>query len=181
MSNYMVAYSKKNIYIRNHIVACNDIILLTKILFNIKNTKMKDVIKKEQIIRHSIETVWKAITNQEEISTWFIKADFKAEQGYKYTFTAPKEQNCPQITGVVKKATPYTLIYTWVVANTDIETTVKWQLEKVEEGTKLYLEHSGISNYKGETAVAMFNSFNEGWDNCISGLLNYVKKTMHAG
>lgn len=142
---------------------------------------MKDTISKEHILKHSIDTVWSAITKQEEISTWFIEADFKAEPGYKYTFTAPEEQNCTQITGEIKKANPYTLIYTWVVAGTDTETTVKWELEKTEEGTKVYLEHSGISNYPGETAVNMFNSFNGGWDNCISELSGYLKKSVHAG
>ncbi len=142
---------------------------------------MKDVIIKEHILKHPIDKVWSAITNGKEISTWFIEADFKAEPGYKYTFTAPEEQNCTQITGEVKKAHPYTLIYTWIVANTNTETTVKWQLEKTEEGTRLYLEHSGISNYDGETAVQMFNSFNGGWDNCVSGLIDYLKQPVHAG
>ncbi|WP_062058114.1 SRPBCC family protein [Aquimarina longa] len=141
---------------------------------------MKNVIRKEQVLNHPIDTIWNAITIQEEISTWFINADFKAEVGYKYTFTAPKEQNCPQITGEVKKADPYTLIYTWIVANTNVETVVKWELEKTETGTKLYLEHSGIANYSGDTAVSMFTSFNSGWDNCILGLLEYLKNTVHA-
>ncbi|MEW7278113.1 SRPBCC domain-containing protein [Aquimarina sp. 2201CG1-2-11] len=141
---------------------------------------MKDVIKKEHSFNHSIDTVWNAITKQEEISTWFIQADFKAEPGYKYTFTASEEQNCTQITGEVKQATPYTLIYTWIVGDTKVETTVKWELEKTASGTKLSLEHSGISNYEGETAVKMFNHFNGGWDNCVSELSEYLKQPIHA-
>ena len=58
---------------------------------------MKDVIKKEHSFNHPIDTVWNAITKQEEISTWFIQADFKAEPGYKYTFTASEEQKCNKI------------------------------------------------------------------------------------
>jgi len=142
---------------------------------------MKDLITKEHVFKHSIDKIWNAISKAEEISTWFIPADFKAEVGYNYTFTSPDEENCTQITGTVKKANPYTLIYTWIVANTDIETTVTWQLEKVEGGTKLYLEHSGISNYPGETAVTMFTSFNGGWDNCIQELSGYLKQAVHAG
>ncbi|OED44774.1 hypothetical protein AB832_01835 [Flavobacteriaceae bacterium (ex Bugula neritina AB1)] len=142
---------------------------------------MKDLISKEHIFKHSIDKVWNAISKAEEISTWFIKADFKAEEGYKYTFTASEEQNCTQITGVVKKANPYTLIYTWIVADTNVETVVKWQLEKSDVGTKLYLEHSGISNYPGETAVKMFTSFNGGWDNCVQELSLYLTQAVHAG
>ena len=142
---------------------------------------MKDVIKKEQLFNHPIGAIWNAITKAEEISTWFNKADFKAEKGYKYTFTASEDKGCLTITGEVKKSDPYTLIYTWIVENTTAETTVSWKLEPVENGTKLYLEHSGISNYAGETAVTMFDSFNGGWDNCINELSNYLKEHVNAG
>lgn len=141
---------------------------------------MTDVISKEQVFPHAIDKVWNAISRAEEISTWFIKADFKAEKGFQYTFTASEENNCTQITGEVKEANPYTLIYTWIVEGTDTETTVKWELSSTDEGTKLYLEHSGISNYPGESAVAMFNSFNGGWDNCISELSGYLKAAVNA-
>ncbi|MBG6129656.1 uncharacterized protein YndB with AHSA1/START domain [Aquimarina sp. EL_43] len=141
---------------------------------------MKDVIIKEKILNHPIDKVWNAITDAKEISTWFIEADFKAEKGYQYIFNA-SGGDCSPIKGEVKQANPYTLVYSWIVTEKPIETTVKWVLEETEGGTKLYLEHSGISGYKGETAVEMFNSFNGGWDNCISGLTDYLKQMVHAG
>ena len=141
---------------------------------------MKDKIIKEHVFSHEINKVWKAISIGEELSSWFINADFKPEVGYNYTFNSTGE-NCAKITGIVKQADPYTLIYTWIVEGTDIETEVKWVLEKVAQGTKLYLEHSGISNYPGETAVQMFTSFNGGWDNCITELSQYINKILHAG
>lgn len=143
---------------------------------------MKDVISKQVTFNQSIDQVWNAITKAEEISTWFIKADFKAEKGYRYTFTAePNEKGCTVISGEVKNANPYKLVYTWIVADTKVETTVTWELTATENGTKLNLEHSGISNYAGETAIAMFESFNGGWENCITGLTNYLKEAVHAG
>lgn len=142
---------------------------------------MSDVIIKEQILDHSIDKVWNAISKGEEISTWFIQADFKPEPGYKYTFTAGPEKDCTQITGVVKEADPYTLIYTWMVENTDVETTVKWSLQALGGKTKLILEHSGISNYTAETAVTMMGHFSAGWDNCFNLLVEYLIKEVHAG
>jgi len=143
---------------------------------------MKDIIKKEALLDHSIDAVWNAISKAEEISTWFIPADFKAEEGYQYTFTSPpNEKGCTVISGEVKNANPYVLVYTWIVGDTKTETTVKWELESTKNGTKLYLEHSGISNYQGDTAVAMFESFNGGWDNCINGLTKFLKETVNAG
>lgn len=142
---------------------------------------MKDVIIKEQILNHSIDKVWNAISKQEEISSWFINADFKAEPGYRYTFTASEEQGCTQIKGVVKEADPYTLVYTWVVQDTETVTTVKWALEEINGRTKLLLEHSGISNYPGETAVTMFGHFGKGWQNCFNLLTDYLSEEVHAG
>lgn len=142
---------------------------------------MNDVLKKEHLFSHAIDKVWSAITKGEEITAWFIDADFKPEKGYRYTFTAAKESGCTQITGEVKHISPYTLVYTWIVSPTTVETTVTWKLEEVNGGTKLYLEHSGISNYAGETAIEMFTSFNGGWDNCIQLLGTYLKDEVHAG
>ncbi|WP_248722025.1 SRPBCC domain-containing protein [Seonamhaeicola sp. ML3] len=141
---------------------------------------MKDVIQKEHTFNHSIDKVWKAITNAEEISTWFLSADFKPEVGYQYTFTSESE-HCEPIFGEVKEANPYKLVYTWIVTGTKTVTTVTWQLESIENGTKLYLEHSGISNYEGETAIVMFENFSGGWSNCINLLTNYLKELVNAG
>ncbi|WP_190808694.1 SRPBCC domain-containing protein [Flagellimonas sp. S3867] len=142
---------------------------------------MKDVITKEHVFDHPIQKVWEAISIAEEISTWFIKADFKAEEGYQYTFTASEEHGCLNITGEVKSAQPYTLIYTWVVENTTTETVVTWNLKETETGTKLYLEHSGISSYPGESAVKYFNDYNGGWNDCINSLTSFLSKEVHAG
>ena len=141
---------------------------------------MKDIISKEQLFNHPIQKVWEAITDQDQISTWFIPAKFKAEKGYQYTFNGAGGE-CSPIQGEVLEATPYTLIYSWVVTENPMNTTVKWVLEEVDGGTKLYLEHSGISNYEGETAIEMFESFNGGWDNCLKGLTTYLKDLVHAG
>lgn len=142
---------------------------------------MKDVIKKEYVFSYPIQKVWNAISKAEEISTWFIEADFKAEKGYRYTFKSSEEDGCTEITGEVKGANPYTLIYTWIVENTNTETTVKWDLKEIEGGTKLYLEHSGISKYPGDSAVSFFTNFDTGWDNCVNELLTYLNKEVHAG
>ena len=141
---------------------------------------MKDQIIKEQLFNHPIEKIWKAISIGEEISTWFIPADFKAEKGYHYTFNAEGGE-CSAISGEVLEADPYTLSYTWIVTDSPARTVVTWKLSKVEAGTLLYLEHSGISNYEGDTAIEMFTSFNGGWDNCLNGLVAHLKNEVHAG
>ncbi|MEM9076332.1 MAG: SRPBCC domain-containing protein [Bacteroidota bacterium] len=141
---------------------------------------MKDVITKTKLLEHPIEKVWSAITKAKELSTWFIKTDFKAEVGFNYTFSSTGEEGCVPITGIVKEASPYTLVYTWNVEDTHTETTVKWVLEDIDGKTKLYLEHSGISLYPGDTAIKMFESFDGGWDNCIKGLDKFMNENVYA-
>ena len=141
---------------------------------------MKDSISKEQLFPHPIQAVWEAITQEELISTWFIPATFKAEKGFKYAFNAGGGE-CSAITGEILKATPYTLQYTWIVTDQPAKTIVTWTLKEVNGNTQLNLEHSGISNYAGKTAVEMMKSFNGGWDNCLSGLTTFLQKQLHAG
>ncbi len=132
-----------------------------------------DTIIKKHWLESPISQVWDAISIAEEISAWFIKADFKAEKGYKYKFT--HEQTI--VSGEVLKANPvYELVYTWIVGGTDVETTVSWRLEEHDKGTLLTLEHSGISNYPGDTAVMMFNNFKGGWDSCVENLEKYLSR-----
>lgn len=133
---------------------------------------MEKTIRQEHHYSHPIATVWNAISKAEEISSWFIQADFKAETGYEYTF---KHENTV-INGKVLQVEPvHTLIYTWIVAGTGVETTVKWLLQETENGTQLTLEHSGIENYPTEDMITtMFNNFEGGWTACATNLGKYL-------
>ncbi|GJM30338.1 MAG: hypothetical protein DHS20C17_29730 [Cyclobacteriaceae bacterium] len=139
---------------------------------------MKDTITKEHQYQAQISDVWNAITNAKEISDWFIKADFKPEIGYAYTFT----HEDTVISGKVLEVDPvHNLVYTWEVGGTGVETTVKWQLLENEEGTLVKLIHSGISNYKTQEMITkMFTGFSNGWDSCIVNLDKYLKEARHA-
>ncbi len=132
---------------------------------------VNDKIVKTHQFNYPISRVWDAISKEEEISAWFIKADFKAEPGYKYTFT--NEQTI--IEGEVLTANPvYELVYTWIVRGTGVETVVSWKLEEKGGATFLTLEHSGLSNYPGETAIVMFENFEEGWRTCLDNLQQHL-------
>ncbi len=136
---------------------------------------MKDVLKKQQQYAHPISKVWAAITEQEQISAWFIKCNFKAEQGYRYSLISEND-NCEQVSGIIQKVSPVNeLVYSWIVAGSNVETIVSWTLQENNDGTLLTLEHSGISKYPTEeTAIKYFESFDGGWDKCIDSLNSYL-------
>ena len=130
-----------------------------------------NTIKTERHYSHSLQKVWEAISEAEEISAWFIKADFKAETGYQYTFT---HENTVISGKVLEVDPPKKLTYTWIVSGTEVETTVTWELEEKDGGTLLKLEHTGIEGY-GPAAETFFNNFKGGWENCFNELEKHLK------
>ncbi len=128
----------------------------------------KQIIEMEHLYAHAIQDVWNAISRAEEISKWFIQADFEPRVGYDYTFT----HESSIIKGTVMQVDPpRLLVYSWKVSG--VETTVTWQLEEADEGTRLRLVHSGIEKH-GEHAAKMLASFTGGWEHCISELEEYL-------
>lgn len=131
------------------------------------------------MLPQGIDTVWKALTQEESLNEWFMPAKFKAKVGFKYTFNSP-DDSCSAISGRVLEASPYTLCYTWVEEGMDVITEVMWSLESTEKGTLLHLVHSGFDNYDGKTALKMFEGFNNGWEKFMTALQDYTSKTVDA-
>ena len=134
---------------------------------------MKDSIRKERVFHHPIDKVWQAITEGDQISKWFLQANFKPEVGYDYTLSTSDEHECDGVRGTILEADPYTLKYSWN-DGTPVDTIVTWTLEERGDDTVLTLVHSGISKL-GELAKQKMGDFDQGWDNCLSSLPNYLK------
>ena len=134
-------------------------------------------IRKERFYPHSINAVWSAISVQEQLSKWFVNADFKAEVGYQYTFTRGENT----ITGeVLDVQPPHLLTYTWVIGDPNVITTVKWELQEVDGGTLVIIDHTGISGYASDQiAAATFNHFNHGWEDCTNRLAKHLQQDVH--
>lgn len=129
-------------------------------------------IKLEKSYNHPIEKVWRAISEAEMISAWFIQAEFEAQEGFQYTFT----HESTVIKGEVKKVKkPELLVYTWIVGDPTVVTEVRWRLKSIAEGTILEIVHTGIDAY-GESAANFFENFNQGWAGCLENLMTYLDK-----
>lgn len=127
-------------------------------------------IEMEHHYPHPIDRVWRAISDQDAISKWFIQADFLAQAGYHYTFT----HEATTVTGQVLEVEPPTrLVYTWIVGKTTARTVVEWLLTPTETGTKLRIVHEGFENY-ADSAASMFTSSVKGWQAVINELAAYL-------
>ncbi|GAB5417393.1 MAG: hypothetical protein Crog4KO_29750 [Crocinitomicaceae bacterium] len=133
-------------------------------------TEKKDVIAKNQWFNHPIQKVWEAITNTEQVSKWLVPTNFKAEVGFQYALHDPKAE-CNVVTGTVLKASPYTLVYSWINETVkDVETLITWELTEENGGTRLSMTHSGISNYSKAQMNDMIDSYSSGWIRCFDNL-----------
>jgi len=120
---------------------------------------------------HSPEKVWDSISDGKAISDWFIKADFKAEMGYQYTFT----HEDTIINGEVKEVNrPKKLAYTWIIKGVGIETLVEWILEEKDGGTELTIVHSGFDKYSDEKRESVFSAHSGGWEHQLSSLAKFL-------
>lgn len=134
------------------------------------DTLVKDTIEKTQWYAHSIDTVWNAITETEQVSQWLVPTDFKAEVGASYTLKNPKD-DCDMVRGEVLEASPYTLVYSWINETCkEVVTLITWNLVEENNGTTLNMVHSGISQYDNDTAPDMIESYTGGWERCFNNL-----------
>lgn len=115
---------------------------------------------KEIIIESPIQAVWRAWTQSEKVTKWFAPAaDIESYQGGKYElYYDPSNKNSMSTIGcrILSYQEPDLLSFNWKgpdqsapVMNGDNELTlVIVQLEQVESGTKVILEHSGWGHTK---------------------------------
>lgn len=132
---------------------------------------MKKSIKVEKEFPHPIEKVWRAITDPKALANWFVPGTFEARVGTSYHF----ENEFTKVKGrVLQVEAPILLVYTWLKNDTNIETTVHWQLEEYTEGTRLIIEHFGIEKYE-QSAPSLLLATTEGWNYVIIAIENYLK------
>jgi uncharacterized protein YndB with AHSA1/START domain len=136
--------------------------------------KMAKEIKIERIYPKPIEQVWAAISTSEALSAWLMPNDFILKKGHQFQFRAPKQAG---FDGVIKCEVldfdiPNLLVYSWQGRPLKEPTQVRWQLETVQEGTKLTFTHSG---FKGMGGFFVRLILGNGWQGLLKKkILNYL-------
>jgi uncharacterized protein YndB with AHSA1/START domain len=143
--------------------------------------------KKVVDIDASPETVFKAISDSNELTNWFPDtAILEPKAGGKYSISFLKETKNPRmkmdkdfindgkILEIIKNKR---LVHTWNWRDMIglLETTVTWELEKLGMNkTRLTLTHSGFTGK--EQGPASMEEHNKGWSFFLNGLVLYCKK-----
>jgi uncharacterized protein YndB with AHSA1/START domain len=103
----------------------------------------------EMTYPHSIEKVWRTITDAASIAQWLMPNDFQPRLGHKFQF---RTKPAPGFDGIVNCEVleldpPNRLVYSWTGGG--IDTQVVWTLQAVSEGTRLRLDHTGFRGMRG--------------------------------
>lgn len=144
-----------------HIVSLNQI---KKIL------KMESPIIVTKKINAPIEKVWKALTDKNEMQSWYFNIQgFEAEVGKSFDFYEPGEEkkylHRIEILEIIENQK---LKHTWFYPSfSDQKTLVTWELEVDGDGTKVILTHEGINNLKDLGDGFSNESFTQGWNEII--------------
>lgn len=145
----------------------------------------KGEIRKSIVIDAPPDIVFKAISDDKELTDWFPDlAIFEPRVGGKVRFTFYKENSEKQIRDVYPEGEVLEFIpnrkisYTW--EHKDIEgfprTVVTWQLEDIGNNkTKVELVHSGFTGAENE----MYNEHKEGWDYFLNKLVVHCSFKTH--
>ncbi len=114
------------------------------------------------------ETVWAYLTEKEKLAEWFHPAPSDLSEGEDYALVKILDDGATDKLcwgTVLKMDPPSHMVWSFTVKPLNgAMTTVTWQLEEVNGGTKLTLEHEGIEAAAGEGAWGMLSALDAGWD-----------------
>ncbi|MDR2236184.1 MAG: SRPBCC domain-containing protein [Chryseobacterium sp.] len=130
-------------------------------------------------INAPVNKVWKALTDQNEMKSWYFDIqDFELETGKEFNFFEPGEEKKYHHQGRILEVIPEQwLKHTWSYPDfSNAETTVIWELQSENEGTVVTLTHEGIENFKDLGDGFSRENFTQGWNTIIGqSLKSYLE------
>ncbi len=114
----------------------------------------------ERRMQHSLDKVWRALTQSPLLEDWLMANDFEARVGHRGSFHMQPMHGWNGVTDYeVLTVVPHEeLSYTWNAsgdeAATGLKTVIKWTLEQVDGAVLVRMEQSGFReqdqrNYMG--------------------------------
>jgi uncharacterized protein YndB with AHSA1/START domain len=113
-------------------------------------TSLTRAVVVERRVPHSLDKVWRALTQGPLLESWLMANDFEPVVGHRFTFHMPPMQGWNGVTDceVLSVVPREELSYTWNAsgdeAATGLRTVVKWTLETIDGGVLVRMEQSGF-------------------------------------
>ncbi|MFL6699534.1 MAG: SRPBCC family protein [Vitreoscilla sp.] len=130
----------------------------------------------ERRVPHSLDKVWRALTQAPLLEDWLMANDFQPRVGHRFTFhMAPMQgwngvTDCEVLTVVPHEELSYTWNASGEEAATGIRTVVKWTLEQVDGAVLVRMEQSGFR----EQDQRNFMGAKYGWERNLGELERVV-------
>ena len=130
----------------------------------------------ERRMSHSLDKVWRALTQAPLLEDWLMANDFEPKVGHRFTFhMAPMPgwngvTDCEVLTVVPCKELSYTWNASGDEAATGIRTVVKWTLEQADGAVLVRMEQSGFR----EQYQRNFMGARYGWERNLGELERVV-------
>ena len=144
-----------------------------------KENKMeKQPLVIERTFNASVEKVWKALTDNEQMKQWYFDiAEFKAEPGFEFSFKGIDHEGVVYIhLCKVREVIPNKkLSYSWSYEGHEGVSFVTWELFDEGDRTRVKLTHEGLDTFPSIQSFARQN-FEQGWTEILgTSLKNFLE------
>ena len=139
---------------------------------------MQTEIRNEWVYDQSPKEVWEFLTQADLIALWLMPNDFKLILGHEFQFQT-KPIPSLDLDGIVhckvlEIVPDQKLVYSWKGGPGNgvfpLDTVVEWTIEKLGNGSKLMLKHSGFK----EANLAVFAAMTDGWGKIMQKMANQL-------
>ena len=123
--------------------------------------------------------VWEAITDKNKMKEWYFDlAEFKAEPGFVFEFTAGDETRQFLHHCEVREVIPgKKLVHSWRYPGYEGDTLVTWELFEDGGKTRLKLTHEGLETLPANNPDFAKEKFAQGWTHIVgTSLKEFVEK-----
>jgi uncharacterized protein YndB with AHSA1/START domain len=122
-------------------------------------------IEVDQFIARAPASVWRALTEPDLMARWWAEGDIKPVVGHRFTLDMGTwgRQECEILQVEPEKLLRYTF------AERTLGSTITWRLEPEGDGTRLFLEHSGLDpdTPAGRSAL---DGMGQGWPGVVMAI-----------
>lgn len=134
----------------------------------------------EEIYPEPLSKVWKAITDKNQMEEWYFTIeDFELREGAEFNFIVSFEGVTYHHRCVIKEIVPQKRFsHTWThPSQSNGESVVTWDLQPVDNGTKVTLTHTGVENFADAGAGFSRENYVAGWEEILgTSLRNFLSK-----
>ena len=142
------------------------------------------MLRKEITINNSVENVWKAITQPEEMKNWYFNiSNFEAREGEIYDFIVSitnedGEQDFRHLFKILEVVPNKKLVHTWEYPAYSAGTSIlTWELIPDKDSTKVILTHKDLEEVTDENSKYFSEaSFKVGWRDILKGMKGYLER-----